>query len=80
MKMNTLLKSLLVFSVLMLCTEKACASALDYDVALRDSILSNISGATISDNTVNILRYGAKADGEKYYRNAFEKAIKEGRK
>ena len=44
-------------------------------VALRDSILSNIHGATISDRTFDILKFGAKGDGVKDCLPAFRKAI-----
>ncbi|MDE5997906.1 MAG: glycoside hydrolase family 28 protein [Muribaculaceae bacterium] len=53
------------------------AAGTHYDVALRDSILVNISGARISDNTVSILHYGAKGDGVKDCRKAFTKAMKD---
>ncbi|MDE6549348.1 MAG: glycoside hydrolase family 28 protein, partial [Muribaculaceae bacterium] len=52
----------------------------DYDVALRDSILSDISGASIKDNKVSVLRYGAKGDGVKDCRKAFVKAMREAEK
>lgn len=48
---------------------------------LRDSILDNISGASINNSdgieTVNILKLGAKGDGIKNCRPAFEKAMKQ---
>ncbi|MDE6393930.1 MAG: glycoside hydrolase family 28 protein [Duncaniella sp.] len=44
-------------------------------VSLRDSILDNIHGATISDNTFDILKFGAKGDGVKDCLPAFKKAI-----
>ncbi|MDE7419179.1 MAG: glycoside hydrolase family 28 protein, partial [Muribaculaceae bacterium] len=56
------------------------AAGADYDVALRDSILSDISGASIKDNKVSILRYGAKGDVVKDCRKAFGKAMMEAEK
>lgn len=44
-------------------------------VALRDSILANIHGATIPDRTFDILKFGAKGDGVKDCLPAFKKAI-----
>jgi len=45
-------------------------------IALRDSILSNISGAKISGKTLAIKNFGAKNDGKADCRAAFAKAIK----
>lgn len=78
--MKNLRRSILLLCALFLTSAPLVAKHLEYDVALRDSILSNISGAKISDNRVNILRYGAKGDGVKDCRSAFVKAMKEGRK
>lgn len=50
--------------------------ALQYDTALRDSILNNISGATIRDNTLNVCDYGALGNGKKDCKPAFDRAIK----
>ncbi len=44
-------------------------------VALRDSILTNIHGAMLSDNNYDILKFGAKGDGVKDCLPAFRKAI-----
>lgn len=52
------------------------ASGLVYNVQLRDSILSRISGAKIPDNKVSILKFGAKGDGVSDCRKAFDKAMK----
>lgn len=56
------------------------AGSLKYDTTLRDSILNEISGASIPERQVNILRYGAKGDGKSDCRKAFEKAMKEAEK
>ena len=45
-------------------------------VSLRDSILSNISGAKIASKTLLIQKFGAKNDGKADCRAAFLKAIK----
>ena len=45
-------------------------------VSLRDSILSNISGAKIASKTLLIQKFGAKNDGKTDCRAAFLKAIK----
>ncbi|MBD5333774.1 MAG: glycoside hydrolase family 28 protein [Bacteroides sp.] len=42
---------------------------------LRDSILGNIHGATIPEMTVDIMKFGAKPDGEKDCLPAFKKAM-----
>lgn len=42
----------------------------------RDSILSVISGANVPSYTVNITKYGAKGDGRKDCKPAFDKAMK----
>lgn len=52
------------------------ASGLVYNVQLRDSILSRISGAKIPDNKISILKFGAKGDGVSDCKKAFDKAMK----
>ena len=55
------------------------ATASDYDAqrtALRDSILANVSGATLSENSVLITKFGAKGDSMTDCRGAFAKAMK----
>ena len=49
----------------------------DAQLALRDSILQNISGASFSDvqPSKNILSFGAKGDGKKDCKPAFDKAM-----
>lgn len=61
------------------CMMSAVTSAADlsYNTALRDSILSGITGATLPANKVSILRYGAKGNGETDCSKAFAKAMKE---
>ena len=71
-----MLKHLL--SCLILAAASLGAAAADHSAvreALRDSILSSISGAEISGNRVKITDFGAKGDGMKDCRKAFEKAI-----
>lgn len=53
------------------------AQALEYDTQLRDSIVSPISGATISENIIHIKNFGAVGDGKKDCSLAFTKAIKQ---
>ncbi len=67
---------LIVFAII--CSFNALA--LEFDASLRDSILSQISGASISSNQVSILKYGAKGDGKRDCRPAFDKAMKEAKK
>ncbi|MDE6479426.1 MAG: glycoside hydrolase family 28 protein [Muribaculaceae bacterium] len=78
--MKNLRISILLLCLLFTLSTPAVANHLEYDVALRDSILGNILGARISENTVSILRYGAKGDGVKDCRKAFGKAMKEAEK
>lgn len=44
-------------------------------VALRDSILSNITGADAFSDTISVLKFGAKPDSGKDCLKSFEKAI-----
>lgn len=74
--MKTLVRDILIL-VLFFGIFPASATGLDYDSAMRDSILSRITGAAIPERTVNILRYGAKGDGIKDCRKAFGKAMGE---
>ncbi|MDE6555711.1 MAG: glycoside hydrolase family 28 protein [Duncaniella sp.] len=53
------------------------ASDLNYDTALRDSILSVITGARVPERTVDIRKFGAKGDGVSDCRPAFQKAMRE---
>lgn len=45
-------------------------------IAKRDSILSQITGATIPENTIDITSFGAKGNGKKDCKPAFDKAMK----
>lgn len=59
--------------------ENTChlSSAVEQErVRLRDSILTNISGAKIAEKTLLISRLGAKNDGKTDCRAAFAKAIR----
>ncbi len=44
-------------------------------ISLRDSILSNITGAGIRPDSVTVVKFGARGDGRHDCRRAFEKAI-----
>lgn len=80
------IRLLLFVAVALMCdvllyAENACgAEALKYDTALRDSILSQISGARVSDRKVSFLDFGAKGDGKRDCRKAFDKAMKDARR
>ncbi|MDE7346437.1 MAG: glycoside hydrolase family 28 protein [Muribaculaceae bacterium] len=78
--MKTFFKTILLFYVAVLLPMVIAAAELKYDIALRDSILANVTGASVSRNRVSILRYGAKGDGVTDCRSAFEKAMKEAEK
>lgn len=84
--MHMKIRLLLFVAVALMCdvslyAENACgAEALKYDTALRDSILSQISGARVSDRKVSFLDFGAKGDGKRDCRKAFDKAMKDARK
>lgn len=42
---------------------------------LRDSILSNVTGAEVASDTLSVLKFGARPDGKTDCRKAIEKAI-----
>ena len=67
------MKRHILFVVLMLLC--AMAHAGGYNEARRDSILSNISGAHISKNVIDIRKLGAKGDGKHDCLPAFKKAM-----
>ncbi len=57
--------------------DMVCASSVNQRrTALRDSILSHISGAKMASKTLSVLKFGAKGDGRTDCRSAFAKAIK----
>ena len=51
------------------------AAAADFHDSLRDSILSNITGATVKPDTLAVTRFGARGDGKKDCSGAFAKGI-----
>lgn len=55
-------------------------NAMDYDVAKRDSILKNITGAKMPEAKVSLLDFGAKGDGKKDCLSAFKKALQQSKK
>lgn len=67
---------LLMISAFSIVALSAQAGELVYNTQLRDSILSRISGASISENRVSILKFGAKGDGVTDCKKAFDKAMK----
>lgn len=78
--MNKILAGLTVIFSLPAFSGNANAYTSNKAVELRDSILRNISGATIPAKTVSILDFGAKGNGISDCRQAFAKAMKEGEK
>lgn len=68
--MNKLLTIILLLTSL-LCTSKAQ----DID-ALRDSILAQVSGAAISERTIDVAKLGARADGKADCLPAIQKAMR----
>lgn len=55
-------------------------NAMNYDVAKRDSILKNITGAKMPEAKVSLLDFGAKGDGKKNCLSAFKKALQQSKK
>lgn len=76
--MKSIIRYLLLTLALMFSV--GAVGAAPYDVALRDSILDNITGARIPEKKVSIMRYGAKGDGVTDCSPTFAKAMKEARK
>ncbi len=70
----------LILLFLVVIISSANAVAVTYNVCLRDSIMSQITGASISPNKINITKYGAMGDGIHDCRPAFEKAMKDVKK
>lgn len=65
-----------IFALVILCSGISHAGTLKYDSSFRDSILNEISGATMPDKHVSILQYGAKGNGKYDCSKAFSKAMK----
>lgn len=76
--MKSIIRYLLLTLALMVSV--GAVDAAPYDVALRDSILDNITGARIPEKKVSIMRYGAKGDGVTDCCRTFAKAMKDARK
>lgn len=71
------MRKLLLLTLLL--TRILTVGATEYDAprtALRDSILANVSGATLNENSVLITKFGAKGDSKTDCRTAFAKAMK----
>lgn len=75
MTMKSLFRLLLAVSIIFGASDAAFA-ALSYNTQLRDSILSRISGAAVSAESVSILKFGAKGDGVADCKKAFDKAMR----
>ncbi len=69
----------ILFALLLLICYSASAASF-FPEERRDSILQQISGATLSGNKSNILSFGAKGDGKTDCRKAVAKAMKKARK
>lgn len=70
-------KVLLLFVLAMV---SIAMNAMNYDVAKRDSILKNITGAKMPEAKVSLLDFGAKGDGKKDCLSAFKKALQQSKK
>lgn len=70
-------KVLLLFVLAMV---SIAMNAMDYNVAKRDSILKNITGAKMPEAKVSLLDFGAKGDGKKDCLPAFKKALQQSNK
>ena len=64
-----------IYTILLTAIVSIAASAADFHDSLRDSILSNISGASVPADTFNVTKFGAKGNGRQDCRKAFTKAI-----
>lgn len=78
--MNTMIRIFLLLTMIFMFQEMSIGATSHYDEALRDSILGEITGATLPEKKVSILKYGAKSDGLKDCCSAFVKAMMDGRK
>ena len=72
----THLNCLLVAAVLLFAPLSGLASNDAERIAKRDAILAQISGATMPQKTLSITAFGAKGDGKKDCKPAFDKAMK----
>ncbi len=72
----THLNRLLVAAVLLLAPLTGLASSDAERIAKRDAILAQITGATMPQKTLSITAFGAKGDGKKDCKPAFDKAMK----
>ncbi|MBQ7422538.1 MAG: glycoside hydrolase family 28 protein [Prevotella sp.] len=68
-------KTMLLFAAVILCFPLARAAD-DMRTQKRDSILNSITGARIPQFEVNITKLGARGDGKKDCKPAFDKAMK----
>lgn len=76
MKNNTIQKCIHLFIVALFISLPVTAIDDVSRIAKRDSILSQITGATIPENTIDITSFGAKGNGKKDCKPAFDKAMK----
>ncbi|MDE6390304.1 MAG: glycoside hydrolase family 28 protein [Duncaniella sp.] len=68
------MKKLLISLAILLCSAAASAGVNTVD-SLRADILSRVSGAVMPEATASILDFGAKGDGKKDCKKAFDKAM-----
>lgn len=78
--MNKLFLRSLALACMLAISSSVLAATADYDTALRDSILRQVTGASVAGKTVSLLDFGAKGDGVTDCRRAFAKAMKKGEK
>ncbi len=76
MKNHTIQKCIHLFIVALFISLPVTAIDDVSRIAKRDSILSQITGATIPENTIDITSFGAKGNGKKDCKPAFDKAMK----
>ncbi len=69
-----------ILASLLISMHITCSHANQYNTDLRDSILGQISGAHISENIINIQKYGAIGNGQYDCKPAFDRAIKKATK
>ena len=72
----THLNCLLVAAVLLFAPLSGLASNDAERIAKRDAILAQITGATMPQKALSITTFGAKGDGKKDCKPAFDKAMK----